>query len=84
MDYGYPLLTQTFPMENTFRQDSFVQKVENALTAPLRDREVSNAIDKFIESMGDIRQENWTVSRPSVDEEILFDVLEYIDCIIDK
>ena len=85
MDYGYPLLTEKFPMEQLIKKAKSLQKmVENTIIAPLRNAKDGDSLEKFIESMSDIRQEKWQISRPSVNEEILFDLVEYLDCIIDK
>jgi hypothetical protein len=84
MDYGYPLVTEKFALEQLFRKNKIIQKIETTLIAPLRNSKGGDSLEKFIDSMGDIRPENWAVNRPTVNDEILFDLVEYVDCIIDK
>lgn len=84
MDYGYPLMTEKFALEQLFKRGKILQKLETTIIAPLRKEKEADSLEKYVDSMGDIRQERWAVNRPSVPDEILFDLVEYVDCIIDK
>jgi len=85
MDNGYPLLAERFPLEQLFKKDNILEKVETSIIAPLMsEKEKGDSLEKYIDSMSDIRQEKWSVNNYSTLEEILFDVVEYLDCIIDK
>ena len=84
MDYGYPLLTEKFALEQLLKKHKILQKLETTIIAPLRKEKEADSLEKYVDSMGDIRQEKWAVNRPSVNDEILFDLVEYVDCIIDK
>jgi len=85
MDNGYPLLTERFPLEQLFKKDNLIQKVETSIIAPLmNEKEKGDSLEKYIDSMSDIRQDRWSVNDHYCAEEVLFDVVEYLDCIIDK
>jgi hypothetical protein len=70
-------------MEQLLRKDEIIQKIENTLISPLKNKKFE-LLEKYVETMGDIRQENWYTPGASVNNEILFDVVEYLDCILEK
>jgi hypothetical protein len=82
-DGGFDLISDKFVMEQLIRKEEIIEKIENSLTNPLRNKRVE-PLDKYTESMGDIRENNWYYNGGSVTNEILFDIVEYLDCIIDK
>ncbi len=85
MDHGYPLITESVPLEKLLQKENIMEKVENKIIAPLmNEKENSDALEKYIESMSDVRQEKWNSGHSTSNEEILFDLIEYIDCLIDK
>jgi hypothetical protein len=82
-DLGYPLIQEKFLMEQVIKKDEMIEKIENTLISPSKSKRIE-LFEKYIETMGDIRQENWYTPGPSVNNEILFDVVEYLDCIMEK
>lgn len=70
-------------MENLLKRDQAIEKIENTLISPQKNRKIES-LEKYVETMGDIREENWYTPNPSVNEEILFDIVEYLDCVMEK
>lgn len=70
-------------MENILKRDQAIEKIENTLISPQKNRKIE-LLEKYVETMGDIREENWYTPNASVNEEILFDIVEYLDCVMEK
>ena len=85
LDFGYPLINDNFTMQQLLKAPTVMQKVEKAIKSTGITKTPSvNVLEKYVDSMSDIREENWVVSDIKTDNEILFDVIEYLDIIIDK
>jgi len=82
MDYGYPLLNDNFTHQALLKRPTVMEEVAKAIKTNSVSK--NNPIEKYIESMTDIREENWHVVDVKTDNELLFDVVEYLDCVIDK
>ncbi len=82
-DAGYPLLTEKFIMEHILKKDEVIEKIENSLISPTKSRKIES-VEKFVETMSDIREENWYTPNASTNDEILFDIVEYLDCVMEK
>ena len=85
LDFGYPLINDNFTMQQLLKAPTVMQKVEKAIKSTgITKTQSVNVLEKYVDSMSDIREENWAVSDIKTDNEILFDVIEYLDIVIDK
>jgi len=84
-DYGYPLVNDNCALQMILKGPTVMEKMEKVMkTTGMSKTPTSNVMEKYVDSMGDIREENWSVQDIKMDNELLFDVLEYLDCVIDK
>jgi len=86
MDYGFPLISQKFVLESMIKPFKMMDKIEEALVGKNQhSKENSQILEKYVEGISDVKPyATWRINDYKASEEIFFDVIEYIDCIMEK
>jgi AP-3 complex subunit mu len=86
LDYGYPLITQKFVLESIIKPSGVIEKIEESLLGRHNmHKDQFQVLDKFVEQCADVRDHSqYRITDIRGDEEVFFDVIEYLDCVIDK
>ena len=86
LDHGFPLITQRYVLESMIKPYKMMDKIEEALVGKNpHSKENSQILEKYVEGVSDIKQyATWRINDYKASEEIFFDVIEYIDCIMEK
>lgn len=86
LDYGYPMIVQKHVLESVVKPSGVMEKIEEAIVGRQNvQRENSSLLDKYIEGQADVREHSaYRISEIKGEEEVYFDVVEYLDIVIDK
>eukprot|EP01017_Pseudomicrothorax_dubius_P037888 TRINITY_DN5610_c0_g1_i4.p1 TRINITY_DN5610_c0_g1~~TRINITY_DN5610_c0_g1_i4.p1 ORF type:complete len:251 (-),score=63.82 TRINITY_DN5610_c0_g1_i4:61-813(-) len=83
---GYPVVTQKYVLESMVEPESMFDKIEEVLTGRSQHQSGNlQYLEKYAEAMNDVREfAAWRVPSMQEKDEIYFDLVEYIDAIVDK
>lgn len=86
LDHGFPLITQRYVLESMIKPHNMFDKIGEAIIGKNQlSKESSAILEKYVEGISDIKPYAiWRVNDYKATEEIFFDVIEYIDCMMEK
>lgn len=86
LDFGFPLITQKYVLESMIRPYKMIDKLEETIVGiNSHGKDNIQILEKYAEAISDVKPHAiWRISDYKASEEIFFDVVEYIDCIIDR
>ncbi|CAK91642.1 unnamed protein product (macronuclear) [Paramecium tetraurelia] len=85
-DYGYPQITQRYALESIVKPRSLIQKIkEKVIGRQNLQKETVSVMDSYIESQADMNEySQYRIPEIKGQEEVYFDVIEYLNCVLDK
>ena len=86
LDYGFPLITQKYILESMIKPYKMIDKLEETFVGKnSHAKDNIQFLEKYVEAVSDVKPYSiWRISDYKASEELYFDVIEYIDCILDK
>eukprot|EP01016_Furgasonia_blochmanni_P011725 TRINITY_DN1542_c0_g1_i10.p1 TRINITY_DN1542_c0_g1~~TRINITY_DN1542_c0_g1_i10.p1 ORF type:complete len:333 (-),score=126.57 TRINITY_DN1542_c0_g1_i10:135-1133(-) len=86
LDYGYPVINQRFVLESLIKPEGVFDKIEEVIVGRNQHlKENTGVLEKFVDTISDQRDYSlFRTTTSHISEEVLFDVIEYVDCVMDK
>ncbi|EGR29171.1 hypothetical protein IMG5_161480 [Ichthyophthirius multifiliis] len=86
LEQGVPLITQKFVLESLLQPQGFLDKIEEVVIGQNQHwQENFKALEHYVNGLSDLTYNQINrVENIRYKEELLFDIIEYYDCIIDK
>ncbi|CAD8112881.1 unnamed protein product [Paramecium primaurelia] len=85
-DYGYPQITQKHVLESIVKPGGIIEKIEEKIIGRQNvQKETVSLLEKYIDGQADVREHSqYRLPEIKGEEEVYFDVIEFLDCVFDK